>query len=1163
MQSLPGRSPKQAQGLLVLIVALTISLGGGGTPSALASAPAPAWSISSLAMPTNFAPGDESGHDFYEVVVFNDGGAASDGTAVTLTDNLPEGLAVKRIEFYWSHIFPGEDTAKNVAGEFCTTSMGAVQCTLPANYQAGAGGGVQIDETLQLRVFVGTPAIPNGPAPLSNKAQVQGGGAPAASTSSDNEASSTPATAGFSEFRTALTGVDRLPVTRAGSYPYQFTTTFALHSALGVEGLPEPAGGDLKDIRVALPPGLIGNPTAASRCTPQEFNTQVGNLEFPRNACPDGSAVGLLYVKVEGKLLDAVPVYNLVPPAEMPAQLGFQVQSVPFYIDTEVRTGDDYGVTGYLPDLSQVKRAVGATLTLWGVPADASHDRLRGSCLIGGGSLGSCPAGVAAKPFLRLPTSCAGPLTTEMNFDTWTSPGVLLEESSVGGLPGECAALDFTPTITVQPDTTVADSPTGLHVDLHVPQSEDSSGLAEADLKDATVTLPAGMVVNPSQANGLLGCPLEGPEGVNLKSSEPAHCPNASKIGSVEVDTPLLEKPLKGAVYVAQQGNAGSAQGSNPFGSLLAIYVVVEGSGVVVKLAGEVKADPNTGQLTTTFLENPQLPFEDFKLEFFDGPRAALITPPACGSYTTTTSLTPWSAPDSNPPTPPASPSDAFQVTSSCAGGFSPSFTAGTTSSRAGAFSPFTLTLSRQDGEQSFSTVTTQMPPGLAGMISKVALCGEAQANAGSCPTASQIGHVTVSAGVGNEPVVIPQAGKAQDPVYLTGPYKGAPFGLSIVVPAEAGPFNLDEGGQPVIVRAAVRVDQRTAQVSVASDPMPTMLQGIPLQVKTINVIIDRGEFIFDPTNCTPMSVTGTIVSSVGASADVSSPYQAVNCATLPFKPSFKVSTQANASKANGASLTVQVAQTPGEANIHKVDVQLPLELPSRLTTLQQACGEAQFAADPAGCPAGSAVGTATAHTPVLNAPLTGPAYLVSHGGGAFPDLDIVLQGEGITIELTGNTDIKKGITYSRFETVPDAPINSFALELPEGPHSALSAYGNLCAQPLAMPTTIVGQNGAQVTQRTIISVTGCPKPKVRVKKARVKRHAVLVTFTTAQDATVTVSGRGLKTVSKTLGAGTHLIEAPLTSVGNAALKHHRMARIKVSANNTQGFASTTLSLRL
>jgi hypothetical protein len=415
----------------------------------------------------------------------------------------------------------------------------------------------------------------------------------------------------------------------------------------------------------------------------------------------------------------------------------------------------------------------------------------------------------------------------------------------------------------------------------------------------------------------------------------------------------------------------------------------------------------------------------------------------------------------------------------------------------AGGFSPFTLTFSRHDREQDLSGLTVQMPPGLLGKISTVEQCPELQASNGTCGAGSLIGHTTVGAGPGPHPYFV------QGDVFLTGPYRGAPFGLSVVVPAKAGPFNLGN----VIVRAVIHVDPHTSALTVVSDPLPQILDGVPLRIQTVTVTTDRPGFMFNPTNCSQQQITGTITGALGASAGVASPFAVAGCAGLPFKPVFVVSTQGKTSKANGASLTVKVSQKPGEANIHKVDLTLPLALPARLTTLQKACTEAQFNANPAGCPVASVIGTATAITPVLSVPLTGPAYLVSHGGAAFPDVEFVLQGQGVTVVLDGGTDIKKSITYSNFETV-----------LPEGPHSALAANGDLCAQTrivtvrkrvtrrvhgrtrhvtrsvrevtapsLSMPTTIVGQNGAQIRQTTKIAVTGCARHKRAKKAARHK----------------------------------------------------------------------------
>jgi hypothetical protein len=625
------------------------------------------------------------------------------------------------------------------------------------------------------------------------------------------------------------------------------------------------------------------------------------------------------------------------------------------------------------------------------------------------------------------------------------------------------------PSIAVQPESSTADSPTGLAVDLKIPQQEESpEALATADLKKATITLPAGVTVNPSAADGLQAC---SPAQIGIENASEPSCPNAAKIGSVEVDTPLLPDLLHGSVYLAQQG-------ANPFGSLLAIYVTAEADGSLIKLAGHIVADPSTGQLTTTFANNPQLPFSELKLNLFGGARAALATPQSCGSFTTMSDLMPWSAPFSGPD---ATPSDSFAIGSGCAGGFAPSFAAGTTNNAAGGFSPLSVTFSRSDADQELGGVKVQTPPGLLGILAGVERCPEPQAAQGTCGPNSLIGHATVAAGAGPNPVSV------TGQVFLTGPYKGAPFGLSVVVPAVAGPFNLGT----VVVRAAVGVDPHTAQITVTSDSLPTILEGIPLKVKTVNVTVDRSSFIFNPTDCNPLAVTGTLSSTQGASANVSSQFQAANCAALSFRPGFAVSTQAQTSKKGGASLDVKVGSGPGQANIGKVAVTLPRALPARLTTIQQACPEASFAANPASCPGGSNIGTATARTPVLTNPLTGPAYLVSHGGAAFPDVVLVLQGEGVTLDLVGSVNIKKSITSSTFASVPDAPISSFELKLPEGPHSGLAAVvpakakGNLCGQNLVMPTTLTGQNGAQVKQSTRIAVTGCAKTK---QKARPKK---------------------------------------------------------------------------
>jgi hypothetical protein len=893
-------------------------------------------------------------------------------------------------------------------------------------------------------------------------------------------------------FENTIANEDGSPAVQAGSHPFAMTTSFKFNTRSGFGGEPIPEG-DVKDIEVELPAGLAGDPTATPKCTIEQFNTQnpLANNAFSGASCPDNSQVGVAVVELRPIGVNRVVpmhlgIYNLVAPPGVPAEFGVNPVGIPIVLVPRVRTGGDYGVTASSTNTNQSLRIFGVTTTLWGVPSAPSHNGERGECLGGAGqSLGNtCSVETTQKPFLTLPTSCSPTLSTTIHINSWQNPveevsALAFNHDSEGhsvGVTG-CERLDFSPTVSVRPDTKAANSPTGVSVEVSLPQNDNPSGLAEADLKKARVTLPAGMSVSPSSANELQAC---SEAEIAIHSAASATCPDASKVGTVEVETPLLELPLEGSVYVAEQGN-------NPFGSLLALYVVAKGSGVTIKLAGEVHAGPNTGQLTTTFDNNPQAPFSHLRLKFFGGPRAAVMTPHKCGTYNVTGALTPWSREL------PSVFSEPIAINSNCAGAFSPSFEAGTVTNQAGAFSPFRLTLTRSDQDQGFRQLSVRTPSGLLGMLSKVQLCAEPQIAQQTCPKASQIGHVTVGAGPGPDPVYLPQAGRPEDPVYLTTGYNGAPFGLLTIVHAEAGPFNL--GAVPV--RATLNVDRRTSQIVATTDPLPTILQGIPVDLKTINILLDREGFMLNPTDCEPLKFEGAVLGDEGATAQVSSRFQAANCATLPFKPKFSASTKAHPSHASGASLTVKVGYPKGsQANIAAVKVSLPKQLPSRLTTLQKACPEATFAANPATCPAESLVGSATAMTPVLNVPVTGPAYLVSHGGAAFPDLIMILQGQGVTVELVGNTNITKaGITTSTFASVPDVPISSFEVNLPQGPHSALTenlpkkSKGSFCSSKLVMPTTITAQNGLQIRQNTRIAVTGCPKTKARKAKARSRRR--------------------------------------------------------------------------
>ena len=1161
-------------GCATVMIVLTV-----GASPALASVPGPGWTINSIAEPTNFSsahnasceeepegvPSASSPCDSYRVIARNVGSLSSTSEPIVVTDTLPPGLEAVyvRLEEQQAGAFPTSTE--------CTTSP--IRCEYLEPVPAGAELIVTVNVKVPQPVFTS----------VTNSATIEGGGlgqaiATGAPTTEPNTLNGAPSPFALTGFDFRVDGLDGRPDLQAGDHPYGLTTSFNVASSTvfdpsGTTRYQHHPVQQIRDVVVDLPAGFIGDPQSTPHCAltalHENYVTVTGTAT---TACPAASKIGTITVDGVGIFHTSNVVrgqtsgiFNMVPEAGYPAEFGFSYLGVPvlMYAST-LPTQSGYAVRVSVPGLPSLP-VQAVSLTFFGNPAVRD-----------GGATSSAA-------FLTNPLNCASavPLTAKIEVDSWDEPGRWVsEESTPYPQVTGCDMLQFQPTIEVGPEVSQADTPSGYEVDLKVPQAvKFAPFLATPELKDATVVLPEGVSVSPGAADGLVGCKESGPEGIELgdnntlghevrEGEEPGagglpraargHCPSASRIGTVEIETPLLPaRTLRGHVFLAQprcggEGQPACTEASARNGELYGLYLEVEGEGVIIKLKGSVSANPITGRLSTTFKENPQLPFSELRLRLNGGARAPLANPQSCGQAVTISDLSPWSAPE----TPDATPSSSFDVTGCGASTpFGPSFAAGTVTPIGGGFSPFTLTFSRRDGEQDLSGLTVQTPPGLLGMLSKAQLCPEPQASNGTCGPESQIGHTHVAAGAGSHPFWV--GGN----VYLTGPYKGAPFGLSVVVPAIAGPFNLGN----VIVRAAIFVDPHDSHLTVISDALPQIIDGVPLRVQTVNVSIDKASFTFNPTNCSQQQIAATITAAQGASANVASPFAAAGCKNLPFKPSFTVSTSARTSKANGASLVVKLTQKPGEANIHKVDLQLPLALPSRLTTLQKACSEAQFAANPAGCPAGSVIGTATAHTPVLQVPLTGPAYLVSHGGAAFPDVVFLLQGDErggvIRIDVVGNTDIKKGITYSRFETVPDTPISSFETNLPEGPHSALAAFGNLCTQNLVMPTTLVGQNGAQVKQSTKIGVTGCKA--VTISNRKLSGKNVVLTFFLTAKGTVTVTGNGLKRYRKTLSAGSHQIEVALLNAGLSLRRHHRKIKIKVALRSGAKTSSATTTLKL
>jgi hypothetical protein len=914
--------------------------------------------------------------------------------------------------------------------------------------------------------------------------------------------------------------------TQAGGHPYDITTEVDFNSHLDPEFFEQPRpDADVKDVVTNLPPGLIGNPDALEQCTEAQLldaGKKVGQL-FPE--CPVGSVVGTIQIRTD--LYNEIPtswtfpVYNMVPPSNMPAMFGFQVAGEPITIGARVRNGGDFGVIVESSNIQTVLPLDGLTLTFWGVPGDPSHDSQRcdyGAFGLKGGESDERVAvcngvvGPASEPhalsgnripFLRLPTSCTAPgvgLSTNVQIDSWPDPGVWAERDLFSHLspgypsvPGEwgaqrgttgCDIVPFNPGISVEPTNHQADTPSGLNVEIALPQEGllNPQGIATSDVRKTVVTLPAGESISPSAADGLGACSLAQ---IGLKNGLPAACPDSSKLGTIQLSTPALNELLVGSIYLGQPECAPCNTEDDLAGRMVKMYIVVEGHGLILKMPGRVELDPTTGRIVTTFDDIPQLPFDHLKLNFKAGPRSPLVNPHACGTYQTNAVLTPWSG------NPPAELSSSFQITSGpngspCPGSpqpFNPSFVTGATNNQAGAFSPLTVAFGRADGEQQLGGVTVKTPPGLLGSLSAVSLCPEPAASNGSCPGSSEIGSLTVAAGAGANPFYV-TGGK----VFLTGGYKGAQFGLSIVVPAKAGPFDLGT----VIVRGSVAVDPTTTALTVTTDPLPTILDGIPLDLRMVHVNIGKSGFIFNPTNCDPLSVSGSLTGGLGSVMPITNSFQVTNCGALAFKPSFKVSTAGRTNRANGASLDVKLSYSAGsmgtQSNLAKVKVDLPKQLPSRLTTLQKACPDSVFDANPAACPPASRVGQATATTPIIPEALSGPAFFVSHGGAKFPELIIALSGYGVTVYLHGETFINKaGITSSTFRQVPDVPIGSFELRLPEGSNSALAANGNLCASTLKMPTAFVAQDGAEIHRSTSITATGCGKAK-HARKASGRR---------------------------------------------------------------------------
>lgn len=1049
----------------------------------------------------------EGGSGRLVVTATNIGDAPVDATGapVVIVDELPEGVLATEV--------------RGLAGAFGEAAP--VDCSIEAPDEVACSfeGALPSYEAIEIEIFAsltGEPPV----AGSSGKVTISGGGAPAAATTQEIEVSPQATPFGIERFSAQAEEEGGAPASQAGSHPFQFTTTVQMNAG---RRLLKPATvteqpAMPRNFQFPLPAGLVGNVTVMPRCKMADFTNVVNG----RNTCPDETAIGVTAATLAepsnfGFTRVAVPVFNLPPAQGQPARFGFMAFGVPVTIDTALDPNDDYQIIASVSNVSQLGQFLSSTLTLWGTPGDPRHDDARGwNCVYYAKSeLGPCeePLGLSEAAFLRMPVQCSSSLDFGISAEPWNVPlGVQVDSTSFAGDPLlGCNKIPFDPSIEATPTSKLAQNPSGLSFSLTMPNSGllNKDGIAEGQAKKVEVDLPEGMTINPSQGDGLVGCsPAEyARETADSKAGE--GCPEASKIGTVKIATPLLEEEARGSLYVASPHD-------NPFGSLLALYMVakIPERGILIKQAGKVEADPVTGQLTTTFDDLPQLPFSSFDLEFRPGGRAPLVTPSACGDYDVVARFTPWSAQDPNNPAPNeiVTRTSTFTVERGVDGGacpsggtppFNPGLLAGTINNAAGQYSPFNVRLTRTDGEQEFTNFSIKLPPGVVGKLAGIPFCSDAaiaaaKARTGStggaeelaspsCPAASEVGRTLVGAGVGSILTYVP--GK----LYLAGPYNGSPLSVVAITAAKVGPFDLGT----VVVRQALRINPETAEVFVdatGSDPIPHIIQGIPVHARDIRVYVDRPEFVLNPTSCEPTSTASTVLGSgldFGSDADnvpvtVTSRFQAADCASLGFKPRLQLSLRGKTRRGGNPALRAVMRPRLGDANAARISVALPRSEFLDQSHIRTVCTRVQFnagAGNGAECPSGAIYGRARAWTPLFDQPLEGPVFLRS-SENPLPDLVLALHGL-VDIHAVGRIDSVNGGIRTTFDFVPDAPITKVVLNMGGGRKSLLENSTNICRGKHKATVKMKGHNGAVRNFKTPLKAK-CGKAK---KKKRSQRN--------------------------------------------------------------------------
>ena len=913
-----------------------------------------------------------------------------------------------------------------------------------------------------------------------------------------------PGSAGFNVTATAEGGGE--PDTLAGSHPYSLITEVNLNMA------GQYSDGDLRDLALDQPAGLIENPTAIPQCTPSQFSTpRVSPFEasLSSESCPGTTQIGVVTLKSShaGGETRTFGVFNLAPPPGNPSQFGFAAYGVPVTITPRVReTASEYGLTLELKNLSQQLDLKGFRMEIWGTPWAISHDSRRGNCLNEpnpSSGHAKCPVSELKPPhateaYLTLPAACDGPLSFNIRADSWQQPQTVAANST--GAPeealGGCDTLAFNPVTSGVLSTNRAGSPSGYDftLDNNTEPLLNPTARATSQVKKAVLTLPQGMSVNPSVASGLGTCSEAQFAAETVNSPPGAGCPNVSKVGELVVESPLIEGQIEGSMFFATPHE-------NRFGTLLALYLVAKSPsrGIMIKVAGRVDSDAATGQLTAVFDNLPQLPYSHFNVDFREGQRSPLATPPACGTYASEVQVSPWLDPDTvvrqNSP---------FTLTAGVGGGpclqglapFAPGAASGTLNSNAGAYTPFYLHLTRNDTEQEITSYSATLPPGLLGKIAGIPFCTDAQieaakrqngadsASAPACPAASLIGHTYTGYGVGQTLSYAPGT------LYLAGPYHGSPLSLVAIDSAKIGPFDLGT----VVIRSAIRVDPASAQISIdsaGSDPIPHILDGFPLHLRDIRIYIDRPGFMVNPTSCDPFAVT-SLLTGAGArfsdptddsSAAAPAPFQVSNCSALGFRPRLAIALRGDHKRGGNPSLKAVLRPRPGDANLGKTTVTLPPKIFLAQEHIEDVCTLKQFGAHT--CPKGSIYGSATAVSPLLAEPLSGPVYLRSNGGArTLPDLVAYISGRGINIEALGRIDSRLGGLRARFSGLPDAAVTKFTMTLFGGEHGLIANATNICTNPQVATAKYIGQDNAVSTQRIKLEAS-CGGKKSAAKKGK------------------------------------------------------------------------------